>query len=167
MNCPTVTIGHGARADGSWPLLTTRDVAFNLDRYYGDPFALRTGTQVLASYFSGRLIVHEGYASDGYSPVIACPFWCDDTDPWIRLTPTPHCGFGPSILHDVARQFCRVSGCPWDREQADEWFFNCLIAGGVSERTAGLYHHAVAGTLGDIYIAATRKTDPKLNIIFR
>ena len=167
MNCPLVTIGHGARADGPWPLLTTGDVGYNLDRYYGDPFSLRTGTKVLASYFSGRLIVHKGYASDGYSPVIACPVFCNDSDPWIRLTPTPKCGFAPPILHDITRQFLGVPGCPWNREQTDEWFFNCLLAGGISRRRAGLYHRAVSGVLGDIYITATRKVDPNLNIIFK
>lgn len=165
MNCPNVTIGHGATANGTWPLVTTRDVAFSLDRYYGNPFSLRTGKKILASYFSGRMIVHGGYASDGYSPVISAP-WKRFDDPWLRLTPTPKCGFSPSILHDITRQFLKVPFCPWDREQTDEWFFNCLTAGGVSERRAGLYHHAVAGTLGDIYIAATRKVDPNLNIIF-
>lgn len=97
--------------------------------------------------------------------MISAP-WKAFDDPWLRLTPTPKCGFGPAILHDIARQFSRVSGCPWDRQQTDDWFFNCLIAGGVPERRAGLYHHAVAGTLGDIYIALTRKTDPNLNILF-
>lgn len=167
MNCPKITIGNGARADGSWPLTTTRDVAFNLDRYYGLPFTLRTGEQILASYFSGRLVVHAGYASDGYSPVVSCPFFCDPDDPWLRLTPTPKCGFGPAILHDISRQFINVPFCPWDREQTDEWFFNCLTSGGVSKRRAGAYHYAVSGPVGSVYIAATRKVDPDLNIIFQ
>lgn len=165
MNCPHVTIGEGATANGTWPLTTTRDVAFTLDRYYGNPFALRTGKQVLATYLSGRLIVHAGYSSDGYSPVIKAS-WKSLNDPWLRLTPTPKCGFAPSILHDIARQFTGIPGCPWNREQTDEWFYNCLIAGGVTNRMAGIYHHAVAGAFGDIYIAATRKIDPKLNIAF-
>ena len=164
MNCPHVTLGNGARANGSWPLLTTRDVAFTLDRYYGDPFMLLTGDKILASYFSGRLVVHAGYASDGYSPVISYPFSRDPQDPWLRLTPTPQCGFAPAILHDITRQFLNVPGCPWDREQTDTWFFNCLVAGGMSRRRAGIYHHAVAGPIGDVYIKATRSVDPNLHI---
>jgi hypothetical protein len=166
MNCPSVTIRNGARANGSWPLVTTRDVAFNLDQYYGLPFTLRTGTKNLASYLSGQLIVHEGYACDGYSPVLSCPFKSDRSDPWLRLTPTPACGYAPAILHDITRQFLGVQGCPWDRKQTDEWFYNCLLAGGVSKRMAGIYHHAVAGSFGSLYIAATRKVDPDLNIAF-
>jgi hypothetical protein len=164
MNCPSVRIGNGATANGTWPLTTTRDVAYTLDRYYGNPFSLRTGDKILATYLSGRLFVHAGYASDGYSPVISAP-WKAFDDPWLRLTPTPPCGFGPSILHDITRQFCGVPGCPWDREQTDDWFFDCLIAGGVPRWKSGIYHRAVAGTFGDVYIALTRKVDPKLNIV--
>ena len=165
MNCPKVTIGSGATASGTWPLITTDDVAFSVDRYYHRQFSLQTGTKTLASYRNGRLIVHVGYASDGYSPVIYSP-WGKADDPWLRLTPTPRCGFAPAILHDVTRQFLNVPGCPWDREQTDEWFFNCLVAGGVSKRRAGVYHHAVAGIVGDLYIRATRSIDPNLAIHF-
>ena len=163
MNCPQITIGNGATANGSWPLITTRDAAFTLDRYYGDPFRLVTGEQILATYINGRLVVHSGYASDGYSPVISAP-WMPFNDPWLRLTPTPKCGYGPAIIHDITRQFLNVPFCPWDREQTDDWFFNCLTSGEVSKRRAGVYHYAVSGIAGDVYIKATRKVDPNLRI---
>ncbi len=89
MNCPRITVGNGATATGTWPLITTDDVAFSVDRYYHRQFALQTGTKTLASYRNGRLIIHAGYASDGYSPVIYSPWGKpSDTHPdatlWIR-----------------------------------------------------------------------------------
>ena len=165
MNCPLILINSGAVANRSWPLTLTEDVAFCVDQYYGRKLAFYSGGKLIATYINGVLTVKAGYALDGYSPVISCPFFCDPEDPWLRLTPTPKCGFAPAILHDITRQFLNVPGCPWDREQTDEWFYNCLIAGGTSKRRAGVYHHAVAGPVGDIYIKATRSVDPRLTII--
>ena len=165
MNCPPVHIGQQAEVTQLWPLVLVEDVAFDTGRDYGATLLLCSGNKTLGTIHRGYLWAHAYYALDGYSPVFYAPWKAASNDPWLRLTPTPACGYAPALVHDITRQFHNVEGCPWDRKQTDDWFFDSLIAGGVPKRRAGAYHHAVAGPIGDVYIALTRKADPNLHII--
>lgn len=164
MNCPSIHLGDGAYASSKWALVTTRLFSFDLGGKLKGSYKFFAGERLLASSYNSVIWLAEGYASDGYSPVVYCPFFTHDDDPWIRLTPIPECGYAPAVLHDFTRQFLTASGCPWDRRQTDNWFYDCLEVGGVSKGMRGIYHGAVSGRLGSLYIKATRKIDQSLRI---
>jgi len=157
MNCPEIRIGCGAIETNQWPLVLISNFEFELDRDFGGVYEFYSGSKLLGIITGSKLEILRGYAGDGYSPVISL-FDC-----WIRLTPTPKCGFAPAVIHDFTRQFLNTPGCPWDRKQTDDWFYNCLRRGG--EPRTGIFHRAVAGPLGTAYIWATRKVDPQLRIV--
>ena len=163
MNCPVLIEGRDWEPVGDWPLVTFRDLAAVLPYDLGRVYEFRAGTKLIARHEHGTIILFRGYACDGFSPVIRRPCWMPGRSKWIRLTPTPKCGMFPAIWHDFFRQFSGVHNCPWDRAKADDWFFDSLTAGRCTN-AAGLYHSVVAGTLGDAFIALTRKVDPSLSI---
>lgn len=161
MNCPKILIGDGAACTDEWPVLFTRHAKFHVELYIAGRFEFYSGEKLLATLENGELEIMTGYSCDGYSPVV----WLPIVRKWLRLTPTPKCGFAPAALHDFTRQFFPVVGCPWTRIQTDNWFFNCLLAGKVHPALSGIYHQAVAGVVGTAYIRLTRKSDPKLRIV--
>lgn len=163
MNCPRLVEGTDFAPVGNWPVVLLRDVAAVLPYDLGAIYEFRSGEKLLARHESGTLILKTGFACDGYSPVIRKPAWMPGKDRFIRLTQTPQCGMFPSILHDLTRMFLGVDRCPWTRENTDDWFFDAMVAGRCSDR-AGIYHQAVAGTLGTAWINLTRKPDPRLVI---
>ncbi len=163
MNCPMLIPGQDYDPVGDWPVVLLRDVHAILSYDLGAIFEFRSGEKLLARHERGTLIIKAGFACDGYSPVLRKPAWMPGKDRFIRLTPTPRCGIFPAVLHDLGRQFCGVDRCPWDREKVDDWFFDALVAGRCPNR-AGVYHSAVAGTLGTAFIHLTRKTDPHLTV---
>jgi hypothetical protein len=140
-----------------WPLVLTRLLALDIDRDFGGVWHCYSGERLLGILNHQKIIILPAYAGDGYSPVIRF------LGRWIRLTPTPACGYAPAIGHDFTRQFYHVTGCPWTRRDSDNWFYNWLRRGG--EPRVGIFHRAVAGPLGTAYIWATRKKDPQLKII--
>ena len=121
-----------------WPVILKQTAGAELP-ISGPPVDFLAGTRRLASWDGTRFHIHQGYACDGYSPVLRL------FGRWIPITPIPACGLWPAILHDALRQFLPVPGCPWTRQDTDEWFYNALIAGGLTPHHAGLYHGAVAG----------------------
>jgi hypothetical protein len=157
MNCPEIRIGCGAIETDQWPLVLTKAQIFETDRDFGGTYHFYSGDKLLAIHKLSLLVILGGYASDGYSPVKRL------FGKWIRFVRTPKCGFGPAVIHDLTRQFLNTPGCPWDRKQTDDWFYNCLRRGG--EPHTGIFHRAVAGSLGTAYIWMTRKTDPQLRIV--
>jgi len=163
MNCPFLIEGRDWEPVGEWPLVTFRDLAIVHDFEWDRCYEFRAGTKLIARAVPGSIILFCGYACDGYSPVIRRPRWVPGRSKWMRLTPTPRCGMFPAIIHDFFRQFCGVDRCPWDRAKADDWFFDALIAGRCTKE-AGVYHSIVSGTIGDTFIALTRKPDPSLSI---
>lgn len=165
MNCPTLIAGVNYKETDDYPFVSLRKMAVTLPYDLGAKFLLKTGNQVLGYHDRGVLTVCEGYASDTYSPCIKRPWYIPGKSRYLHVTPVPKsAGFAPAILHDMTRQFFPVPGCPWTREDCDDWFYNMLLAGGESELIAGIYHEAVAGLTGDLWIAATRSSNAALSI---
>ena len=157
MTCPRIHIGDGASETDKWPLVLTRLLTLEIDRDFGGVWHCYSGRHLLGVLANRQIIIFPAYAGDGYSPVIRF------LGRWIRLTPTPACGYAPAIGHDFTRQFYHVTGCPWTRRDSDNWFYNWLRRGG--EPRTGIFHRAVAGPIGTAYIWLTRKKDPQLKII--
>jgi hypothetical protein len=140
-----------------WPVVIRVPLATGLP-IASPPLDFLSGNQLLGTLDADRLTIMPGYACDGYSPVFRL---CGR---WVRLTPVPPAGLWPAVLHDFLRQFQAVPGCPWNRKNTDDWFYDALTAGGTWHRQAGLYHAAVAGPAGTAWIKLTRKTDLHLAI---
>lgn len=158
MNCPLLKHGHDYISTPRYPVVLKRDVHTGLDLDSRFCFAFLSGDTLLGYQVEGELVICNGYACDGYSPVIKI------FNHHIRLTPTPKCGMFPSILHDFLRQFSDVEQSPCDRFDADDYFRDALIAGGCPS-SAQIYHTAVAGPVGSAYLFLTRRRDKKLRII--
>lgn len=62
----------------------------------------------------------------------------------------------PAYLHDFARQFMRpnVACSPWDRKGADDLFYNAMTM--VKFPGRGLYHGAVKGPIGNLWMHLNR-----------
>lgn len=159
MNCPLLIRDTHFEVTPRWPLRLIRDVVSEQDRDLGATYEFFSGDQLLATWHRRQLVHHKGFACDGYSPVITV------FGRHIRLTPTPRCGFFPSVDHDLKRQILVADGCPWTREETDLDFYNSLVAGGTHPHVAGTYYGTVGGSFGTLYIRATRKPDPSLRII--
>jgi hypothetical protein len=157
MICPILSPGTHYRTSDRWPLVMTACVSTPLP-LRAAPLDFHAGTLHLARWDGDFLTILPGYACDGYSPVIRI---CGR---WVRITPTPACGLWPAVLHDLLRQFLPIPGCPWTRQDTDNWFYAALTAGNLHPHHAGLYHGAVAGPLGTAWIAITRTPDPTLSI---
>jgi hypothetical protein len=159
MNRIKLTAGKDYEVTETWPMVLSRPVRFEIGDL-GANYDFLSGNQLLGFADRKGLVICDGYALDGYSPVIKL------FGAWREITPVPrHAGHGFDVLHDFTRQFLKVEGCPWNRTQTDDWFFDGLVLGGESERIAGVYHHVVAGPVGSAYILFTRKTDPALRIV--
>lgn len=142
-----------------WPVRLLAAVPEKHLPIHAGPLEFRSGSQPLGRWDGRELTILPGYACDGYSPVIRV---CGR---WLRLTPTPRAGLWPAVLHDFLRQFLATPGCPWSREDSDEWFYNALTSGGLTNHLAGTYYGAVAGPFGSAFMRLTRRPDPALNII--
>lgn len=156
--CPPIILGEHYRIGRRWAVMMTADVSTPLP-ITAAPLDFLSGDQRLVTWDGERLHVLAGYACDGYSPVIRL---CGR---WIRITPIPPAGLWPAILHDALRQFVGVPGCPWNRRNSDDWFYDALITGGIWRHHAGLYHAAVAGPVGSAWLHLTLRPDPSLRII--
>lgn len=158
--CPLLKRGVDFEAQGRWPCVMLHPVSGMMGHDLGAIFEFYSGERLLARHDKGRLTLMKGYACDSFSPVIRLPF-----GKFWHLTPWPVSGPWPAFGHDLTRQFLIVDGCPYKREDTDNWFYNWLTAGGVSPRKAGGYYVAVAGPAGDAFIRMTRKPDPNLRIV--
>ena len=156
MICPRLIDGEDYKAEGRWPVVTRRVISAPLGFDLGAVYEFYSGPHLLGRHERGKLTICKRYACDGYSPVLRL------FGKFLRLTPTPSAGMFPAIGHDFTRQMLAATGCPWDREDTDEFFYNWLVAGGTSPSLAGTYYGAVAGPVGSAFIALTRKTDPNL-----
>lgn len=143
-----------------WRVVLERDVRFTLPRKLGHLDLWADGYH-LASMVGYVLTIHKGYACDGYSPVVRT---CGRHIP---LTPTPSCGLGPAILHDLLTQFDSLDSCPWTRAESNQWFRESMEAGD-SPIAAKLYYAAVSGPLGHAFMAiAKSRVTQKLRIFKR
>lgn len=158
MTCPLLQPGIHYQSSERWPVILIAAVGTPLP-IQSPPLDFYAGERHLARWDGRIFTVLQGYACDGYSPVVRM------FGRWVRLTPTPRrAGLWPSVLHDCLRQFLLTPGCPWTRQDSDAWFYDALLAGGLDRHRAGIYHGAVAGPLGSAWIALTRTPDPSLRI---
>jgi hypothetical protein len=149
--------GEDWEPQGNWPLILKRDVVVQTN-IRGKEFVFSSNGKLFGGLsVDGTLRIYSGYACDGYSPVLKV------FGKFVRLTPTPKCGMLPAVAHDFTRQFAGVEGCPWDRHFSDTLFFDLLVLGGSGD-IASIYHGAVAGKVGDLFIAISRKKDKGLSV---
>jgi len=149
--------GRDWQTKGNWPLMLKRDVVVQTT-LRGEEFVFSSAGKIFGGLcVDGILRIYAGYACDGYSPVLKI------FGKFIRLTPTPKCGMLPAVVHDFTRQFIEVKGCPWDRKFSDDLFYDLLVAG-QEKKIASIYHGAVAGKVGDLFIAISRKKDKGLAV---
>lgn len=158
MNPLNLTLGKDYVTHPDYRFVTVRAITFDLGMGLEGNFEFRDGKKLIAVLNNDDLTIATGYAWDGNSPAF-CWF-----KRWWSPTPTLKCGFGPSLAHDFTRQFHRVAGCLWTREDTDTLFYKLIVAGGSSE-LAGLYHYFVSSKIGTAYIAATYKENPDLKVI--
>lgn len=153
-----ITIGDGAHETPKWSAVL--DVDFSRPTpYKGIHLGFFKGNQMLGELKpNGELVTKARYACDGYTPCFRL------FGKWIRITPTPKAGFVPAFRHDLTRQFLDVEGCPWTRKDSDDWFHQDLIEGGEPKWKTNIYHRAVSGIAGNVWIAISRKIDPELKI---
>jgi hypothetical protein len=96
------------------------------------------------------LTIYSGFPSDGCSPAFRIPF----TQRWIG-TFTPYAALPACYAHDFLRKYLAPPCTGLTRKMTDNVFFNLLNAEGFGLRD--IYHGAVAGPAGSIYIYLTRK----------
>lgn len=102
----------------------------------------------LGSLNDDLLTINEGYTSDLASPAI------NVLGKWIG-TPTGRREGPGVIIHDFTRQTMRIPCSPWDRKITDDLFYDALVLCG--SRLAGVYHAAVSGFAGDLFLRFTQK----------
>ena len=109
------------------------DFPVDLGRSFGE-CKLRVRDYELGVIEGRNLTIRSGFEWDGCTP---SQLW---GVPWLSV-PSPAATAGPSLVHDVLCQFAGASGCPWDREFADDEFARLLKANGFAFRQ--LYVSAV------------------------
>jgi hypothetical protein len=142
---PYIDIGKGARQNRRFACILTSAVYTYLP-LIGRTAIFRSGDKVFARLSEeGRLEIMQDYACDGYSPTIR--FF----GKWLG-TPAPNgAGLFPAVFHDFTRQFCKVDGCPWTREDSDKWFYDLMIDAKVNKHIAGVYYGAVSRLAGSLW----------------
>lgn len=89
------------------------------------------------------LTIFAGYASDLCSPgIYVFGVWLGTPSRGMELE---------AFVHDFLRQFMSVPCVPWDRKSSDAIFYNAGIMRGHNMKIK-VYHGAVAGKLGDLWM---------------
>jgi hypothetical protein len=126
----------------------SKDCVIDIRKGYIGRHEFWSGDQLIATLANDHLTIHAGYASDLCSPAIkVCGIWFG--------TPTSEREALAAFAHDCLRQIlmARLKCCPWSRKDTDDIFFDLLRD--QKSRFSSIYHGAVAGFLGDIFMKLT------------
>lgn len=126
----------------------TGDLVVYLNKGLRGFHELKNNGTVWAILNNDKLTILAGYAFDGCSPA------------WRFLgrwygTPTPRAVVPAAAVHDCLRQFMGVKCLGYDRKLTDDIFHDMLREAGFP--ATSIYHGAVAGFWGSLFIKLTRK----------
>lgn len=148
-------IRYVRKPSGRYPFVLTRN--FSVDLGLGlrpERADFYTGTRCLGVLRGDVLTIFAGYASDGASPGFVVP-WLG----WRIGTPSPASAAPGFFTHDFLYQFADVPGVPWDRDDADDIFYDLLREGNFA---APALYHDVVSLFGGAFRRLS-KIDPSLS----
>ena len=122
------------------------DLVVDIDLGLSGRHALCDGDKQWASLDGDRLTILKGYAFDGCSPAMRL------FGKW-HGTPTPRNAVAAAAVHDCLRGYLGLDCTDYTRAATDDVFYNMLRDAGFP--LGGVYHGAVAGFLGNLYIKLT------------
>ncbi len=139
---------------GRYRFCLTADLAVDLGLGLNGNHVLRDGETDWAILRGDILTIFEGYAFDGCSPA-----W-QIFGRWFG-TPTPRKAVAAAAVHDCLRGYLGLDCLHYTRKDTDDVFWNMLKAEGFP--MGGVYHGAVAGPIGSLYIRLTAARPNKAN----
>lgn len=126
----------------------SQDLVVDLCKFYHGVHLFVDRGQPIAELCGDRFTLFRGYASDLCSPAIKIG------KRWIG-TPTSARESLAAFVHDGLRQL--LYACPrcvpWTRKDTDDLFYDFMVLRG--SRRASIYHGAVAGPIGSLFMRLT------------
>lgn len=142
------------RYGGKYRFVLTQDLVVDLNKGLKGYHILRDGKTSWAILDRDQLTIFAGYAFDGCSP--AWRFF----GRWYG-TPTPPAAVAAACVHDCLRGYLGLGCISYDRKATDDVFFDMLKTAGF--KPAEIYHGAVAGPLGSLYLKLTGNRPSRAN----
>jgi len=134
---------------GKYRFVLAEDYALDLDMGWTGEHVFCDAGRTFATLNGSVMTIFAGYAFDGSSPAFKiCGKWFG--------TPTPDSVVAAALVHDCLRQFMPLDCVPYNRKDTDDCFFNIMRANGW--KATSIYHGAVAGIFGTIFIRLTNKS---------
>jgi len=131
---------------GKYRFVLTGDLVVHLNKGLRGDHIFRDGDTDWASLRGDTLTILAGYAFDGCSPA-----W-QIFGRWFG-TPTPHSAVAACAVHDCLRGYMGLLCVEYTRKDTDDIFFDMLKEAGFP--VGSVYHSAVAGFWGNLYIQLT------------
>lgn len=142
------------RYGGKYRFQLTADLVVDLNKGLRGYHILRDGATSWAILDRDKLTIFAGYAFDGCSPA-----W-KILGKWYG-TPTPRRAVAAAAVHDCLRGYLGLGCVGYTRKDTDDIFFDMLQAEGFLG--SEIYHGAVAGFCGSLYIRLTAARPSKAN----
>lgn len=139
---------------GKYRFVLRQDLVVNIKKGLQGFHILRDGKTAWAMLDCDTLTIFAGYAFDGCSPAWRI------FGRWYG-TPTPPCAVAAAAVHDCLRGYMRLACIGITRQDTDAIFYNMLKEAGF--RASEVYHGAVAGPLGGIYLRLTGNRPSEAN----
>ncbi len=131
---------------GKYRFKLLADLTVDIDLGLSGKHALYDGDRQWAMLDGDRLTIFKEYSFDGCSPSIRV------FGRWFG-TPTPKAAVVAAAVHDCLRGYLGLPCLDYTREDSDDVFYNLLRDAGFP--LEGVYHGAVAGFWGSLYVKLT------------
>ena len=134
------------QSGGKYRFVLTGDLIVDLDKGLRGFHVLRDKDTTWAILDRDQLTIRAGYAFDGCSPAGKV------FGRWFG-TPTPRNAVAAAAVHDCLRGYLKLPCIGYTRKDTDDIFHDMLKTAGFP--LGGVYHGAVAGPWGDLYMRLT------------